>query len=200
MPASTFNTTHLLPSRLAHPVFATPVDIRHSTHKNLGAFLKLCEKEGLITLKQSKGDVLLAGVSKNHPEVLGHRYALLVLSQMWKCRLAKAGDRSYRTMQQDSEKLQKKEAREKDEEDRRRGKAREMTITEFWKPHQTTLRFFEEAGKECVHARRLFIYPVADLGFLSQLDGVIYASGAQSGVLSVHCREVARKPERPILS
>ena len=82
MPASTFNTSHLLPSRPVHPIFATPVDIKHSTHKNLGAFLKLCEKEGLMTLKQSKGDVLLAGVSKNHPEVLGHRYALITFSQI----------------------------------------------------------------------------------------------------------------------
>jgi hypothetical protein len=51
-------------------------------------------------------------------------------------------------MQQETQKAQKREAREKEEIEHQSGKVKEMKITEFWKPHQTTLRFFEEISKE----------------------------------------------------
>jgi hypothetical protein len=51
-------------------------------------------------------------------------------------------------VQQEAQKAQKREAREKEETGHHNGNTREMTITEFWKPHQTTLRFFEEIAQE----------------------------------------------------
>ena len=71
MSASIFYTTYLLPSRPAHPVHATPIDIKHSTYKNLSAFLKICEKDGLVSLKNSRGDIMVSAVNKTHMEVLG---------------------------------------------------------------------------------------------------------------------------------
>jgi translation initiation factor 2D len=37
------------------------VDIKHSGHKSLTAFLKASAKEGLIKLKESKGEVVVTG-------------------------------------------------------------------------------------------------------------------------------------------
>jgi actin-related protein len=59
--------------------------------------------------------------------------------------------RPYRTLGQEAEKAQKKQAREKDEEERRQKQAREIVVLELFKPHQTTLRFFEEAEYLCVY-------------------------------------------------
>jgi hypothetical protein len=51
-------------------------------------------------------------------------------------------------VQQEADKQKKKDEREKEEEKQRQAQAREMVITEYWKPYQTTIRFFEEAQKE----------------------------------------------------
>lgn len=37
------------------------IDIKLSTHKSVKVFLKVCAKEGLIKLKESKGDVMITG-------------------------------------------------------------------------------------------------------------------------------------------
>ena len=37
------------------------IDIKHSTHKSVKAFLKASAKEGLIKLKDVKGDVVVTG-------------------------------------------------------------------------------------------------------------------------------------------
>ena len=58
--ASIFWTTHVLPARPAH-VDVGAADIKHSTHKSVKVFLKASAKEGLIKLKESKGDVLITG-------------------------------------------------------------------------------------------------------------------------------------------
>jgi translation initiation factor 2D len=77
MPASSFYTSHLLPARSAREVVGglTPVDIKHSSHKTLSAFLKACERDGLLVLKQGKGDVLVASVASAHTDVVSHRYS-----------------------------------------------------------------------------------------------------------------------------
>lgn len=58
--ASIFWAAHILPARSAY-VDASALDIKHSTHKSVKVFLKACAKEGLIKLKESKGDVMVTG-------------------------------------------------------------------------------------------------------------------------------------------
>ena len=40
---------------------ANLIDVKHSTHKNVKSFLKACAKEGLVKLKETKGDVVVTG-------------------------------------------------------------------------------------------------------------------------------------------
>lgn len=87
IPASTFWSSYILPARPVHapggreplgaelcPVFVyqcltiisppdpSVIDVRHSTHKSVKAFLKACAKDGLIKLKDTKGgDVVVTG-------------------------------------------------------------------------------------------------------------------------------------------
>lgn len=39
------------------------IDIKQSTHKSVKVFLKACAKEGLMKLKETKGDVVVTGAS-----------------------------------------------------------------------------------------------------------------------------------------
>ncbi|EIN05784.1 hypothetical protein PUNSTDRAFT_91371 [Punctularia strigosozonata HHB-11173 SS5] len=125
IPATTFYTTYLLPHRPSYSPSPTSVDIKHSAFKSLSAFLKACEKDGMLSLKQVKGDYVITGVKADHPDVAGHH--------------------AYRTLKMEEEKKEKREAREK-EEGAKKGK--EMVVVELWKPHQATIRLFEEAGKD----------------------------------------------------
>jgi translation initiation factor 2D len=127
MPSTTFYTTYLLPARPAPTpnTSPTPVDIKHSTHKSLTTFLKAAEKAHLLTLKSTKGDVLVAGVSASHPEVLQHT--------------------PYFSLRDAEEKKERKEGRE--EAGR---KAVEMRVVEVWKPHLVSIKFFQSSGKEYV--------------------------------------------------
>jgi translation initiation factor 2D len=61
---SIFSETYILPYRSFKEVSATstPVDIKHSGYKSLTAFLKSSAKEGLIKLKESKGEVVITGM------------------------------------------------------------------------------------------------------------------------------------------
>jgi translation initiation factor 2D len=86
--------------------------VKHSTHKTLTAFLKAAEKDGLLTLKHAKGDVLVAGVAAAHPAYDGYR--------------------AYRTVQQDDDARRK--AARSDE-----GAPQEMDVAELWKPHGKSL-------------------------------------------------------------
>ena len=73
LPSSAFYTNHLLPSRPSSTLSQTPLDIKHSTHKSLTAFLKTAEKANLLSLKTIKNELFVATVSQNHPEVAGHK-------------------------------------------------------------------------------------------------------------------------------
>jgi translation initiation factor 2D len=126
--ASQLYTAHVLPARPAHAVHtSSPIDIKHSAHKNLSAFLKAAEKDGLVSLKHAKGDVLVAAV---HPAAAEHR--------------------PYRTVAQDVARERKRAEREKEDEDARAAGARELPVTELWKPHQSSLRLFEALDREFV--------------------------------------------------
>ncbi|KAJ3110777.1 Eukaryotic translation initiation factor 2D [Phlyctochytrium bullatum] len=57
--------SHILPSRPA----GTTLDVKASSHKKLGKFLKVMEKKGYIKLKERGGDTLLMSVNKKHPDI-----------------------------------------------------------------------------------------------------------------------------------
>nr|VWO97767.1 Mixed-linked glucanase [Ganoderma boninense] len=67
MPASTFWSSYVLPARPAAALGQNGladvnlIDVKHSTHKNVKSFLKACAKEGLVKLKETKGDVVVTG-------------------------------------------------------------------------------------------------------------------------------------------
>ena len=48
-------------------VDANAMDIKRSTYKTVKVFLKACAKDGLVKLKETKGDVVVTGTSKIYP-------------------------------------------------------------------------------------------------------------------------------------
>ena len=107
---------------------STPVDIKHSNFKNLTAFLKSIEKDGLLRLKDFKGDLNILGVNGSHPEIQAHV--------------------PYQTMGDKEKREEKKAEREKID----REKVKEFIVREFWKPHAQSVQFFEAIGKKYVVA------------------------------------------------
>ncbi|TBU43036.1 eukaryotic translation initiation factor SUI1 family protein [Dichomitus squalens] len=134
IPASTFWSSHVLPARPAAALGpngladASWIDVKHSTHKNVKSFLKACAKEGLIKLKETKGDVVITAVSPQHPAVLAMRRHRTIGDLEAKAK--KAGDR---------------EQKEKEAEEKRKS---EIRVSEFWKPFGTTVPFFVAAEKD----------------------------------------------------
>ncbi|TFY63903.1 hypothetical protein EVJ58_g2961 [Rhodofomes roseus] len=135
IPASTFWSSYILPAR---PVYATgrrepldpsKMDVKHSTHKSVKAFLKACAKDGLIKLKDAKGgDVFVTAVFPKHSDVAEHR--------------------EHRTVKDAELKQQKAEDRERKEREAEEKRKGEIHITELWKPFGTTLSFFVAADKQ----------------------------------------------------
>jgi translation initiation factor 2D len=107
---------------------STPVDIKHSNYKNLTTFLKTIEKDGLLRLKDFKGDMNILGVNPSHPEVQAHV--------------------PYQTVGDKEKREETKIRREKSDRD----KVKEIIVREFWKPHAQSVQFFEAIGKKCVPA------------------------------------------------
>ncbi|EGN94711.1 hypothetical protein SERLA73DRAFT_77454 [Serpula lacrymans var. lacrymans S7.3] len=123
--ATVFYSTYILPSRpafISEHVLTTPIDIKHSTHKSLTTFLKVCEKEGLIKLKDMKSEVLVMGVFPTHDDVEAHR--------------------PYTSLKDLELKREKQDGKVEEE----RKKVKEMIIVEKWKPHQQSLKFFQGVG------------------------------------------------------
>ncbi|KAI6001735.1 hypothetical protein EDC04DRAFT_2583890, partial [Pisolithus marmoratus] len=144
IPAGTFYSSYVLPYR---PAFVRrnvpgtdssstpsgndgytseypPIDIKHSTYKSLAAFLKILDKQGILTIKDMKPEPLVMSVSASHSEVLSHTPYV-----------------SLRDIQLKEEKREKR-----DEEER--AKVQAMEIKELWKPHTPSgsARFFTEGG------------------------------------------------------
>ncbi|KAH8101298.1 eukaryotic translation initiation factor SUI1 family protein [Cristinia sonorae] len=131
--ASTFWTTHILPARPAQALgthgLADPseIDIKQSTHKSVKVFLKACAKEGLVKLKENKGDVLISGVFPAHPAVAAHR-----------------PHKTVGAVQAKLERAEERERKEREAEEKKRG---EIQVTELWKPFGSTVGLFVTAGK-----------------------------------------------------
>ncbi|KAG1801101.1 hypothetical protein EV424DRAFT_1437242 [Suillus variegatus] len=126
MPASTFYSAYILPSRPAQspsqPSVSTPIDIKHSTHKSLAYFLKSAEKQGLLKLKEIKSELMVFSVATSHADVVAHR--------------------PYLSLKDVALRNEKRGQREEEE----RSRVKELEVTELWKPHLQSLIFFAEAG------------------------------------------------------
>ncbi|KAI6041699.1 hypothetical protein EDC04DRAFT_2867061 [Pisolithus marmoratus] len=136
IPMGTFYSSYVLPYRPAFVRRNVPGTdsssipsgndgyIKHSTYKSLAAFLKVLDKQGILTIKDMKPEPLVMSVSASHSEVLSHTpYVSLCDIQL---------------------KEEKRERREGEE----RARAQEMEIKELWKPHTPSgsARFFMEGG------------------------------------------------------
>ncbi|KIJ61221.1 hypothetical protein HYDPIDRAFT_177119 [Hydnomerulius pinastri MD-312] len=141
IPASTFYSSYILPSR---PAFVRrpssdpsqlssndaasstypQIDIKHSTHKSLLAFFKLLDKQRLLSLKDIKPEPLIMSVSASHPDVISHR--------------------TYTSLRDMQAKEEKREMRQEEE----RSKVKEMEVKELWKPYSASGsgKFFTEGG------------------------------------------------------
>ncbi|KAG2047472.1 hypothetical protein BDR06DRAFT_985159 [Suillus hirtellus] len=126
MPASTFYSAYILPSRPAQSpsqsFVSTPIDIKHSTHKSLAYFLKSAEKQGLLKLKEIKSELMVFSVATSHADVVAHR--------------------PYLSLKDVAIRNEKRGQREEEE----RSRVKELEVTELWKPHLQSLTFFAEAG------------------------------------------------------
>lgn len=125
--SSTLYSTYILPSRpLSCQESATPVDIKHSSFKNLTAFLNFIEKDGFLKLKDFKGDLNILSVNPMHQEVLTYQ--------------------PHRTIGDREKQEERKAVREKTEKER----VKEIVVQELWKPHAQSIYFFEKIGKRYV--------------------------------------------------
>ncbi|KAI1790893.1 eukaryotic translation initiation factor SUI1 family protein [Ganoderma leucocontextum] len=134
MPASTFWSSYVLPARPAAVLGsngladASLMDVKHSTHKNVKSFLKACAKEGLVKLKETKGDVVVTAVYPQHPAVATRR-----------------PHRTVGDLEAKAKKAGQQGQKEKEAEEKRKG---EIHVAEFWKPFGATVPFFVSAEKE----------------------------------------------------
>ncbi|KDQ16990.1 hypothetical protein BOTBODRAFT_172600 [Botryobasidium botryosum FD-172 SS1] len=120
IPASNFYSSHILPSR---PARCPPsCDIKKSSFKKVSKFLQAAEKDGLLKLKEMKGDLNVMGVVATHGEVVGHR--------------------SYKTMR-DAEASASKAAEAAATE---ASKAKPLVVKELHKPHGSSVAFFKTIG------------------------------------------------------
>jgi translation initiation factor 2D len=108
---------------------STPIDIKHSSHKNLTQFLKAAAQQGLIKTKEQRGEVVITHVFGDHPDVVAHILFGTTL-----------GD------------VAKKEDIEKEKQEIENSKPPEVIVTEMWKGvgNSHLQSFFKEVGKEYV--------------------------------------------------
>ena len=146
---SVFSETYILPYRSFKEVSATstPVDIKHSGYKSLTAFLKASAKEGLIRVKEIKGEVVVTGAYR----IYGVRvHSLKSHTGVNQSHSSVDGHLIHVTVKDVEEKEERKEERERQEERKAKEKGRELQVTLLWKPHMGNVLFFKEAGREWV--------------------------------------------------
>jgi hypothetical protein len=158
IPATTFYTSYLLPCRPfdVTSTAATSVDIKHSAHKSLTAFLRSCAKEGLIKIKEGKGEIVVVG------QVVASRSFMtrLIFTFVCRCEYATSGclnarSVAYRKKCRDEEgKAGRKGARRGGEEEGEGSRASHHAVVEAaygehsmvqrnWERVSDTLRCFD---------------------------------------------------------
>lgn len=142
IPASTFYSSYILPSRPAFIPKSSPdewlsieapspypqIDIKHSSYKSLVAFFKVLDKQGILTLKDMNPEPLVMSVSATQADVVAHR--------------------PYTSLRD----IQTREQKQAKWEEEVKSKVREMEVKMLWKPHafSGSERFFSEGGFEYV--------------------------------------------------
>lgn len=122
IPSSLLYSSYILPCRPAYvSSLGTTINIKNSSHRSLTSFLKTLEKEGLLKLKDLRGDLNILSVQPKHSEVLQHE--------------------AYKTIS-DVEEQTKNDISEQKERKR-------MLVGRFWVPsNSATKQVFELCGKE----------------------------------------------------
>ncbi|PVG00665.1 hypothetical protein CPB86DRAFT_182390 [Serendipita vermifera] len=115
--ASAFYTDGILPFRPSG-TDASSFVIKNSSFKKLKPFMKSAEKEGILKLKELSGELSIVAVDFSHDKIIGQA--------------------RYRTLGDD----QKKISQAKAAEEAANAAPRTMTITEFYKPHGSSLSLF----------------------------------------------------------
>lgn len=109
--------------------------------------MKALEKDGLLRLKDFKGDLNILSVQATHPEVVQHK--------------------PYRTTGDKEKAEEKRLAEEKLQQE----KVKELSIRELWMPSRSTTGFFVKCSKRYYKS---FSSDVFDLGWYSTKD--LYAT------------------------
>ncbi|CAE6515768.1 unnamed protein product [Rhizoctonia solani] len=143
LPASTLYSSHILPSRPARPTvpssnateqpidpktFLSHLDIKHTPHKKLAPFLKTFEKDGILKLKDVRGELLVFSVDAKHPA------------------LADVGKWGWKTI--GAEEREKKEREKYNAADE---SVKEILVEEVWFPEASTESFFEACGESTAY-------------------------------------------------
>ncbi|KAL1411375.1 hypothetical protein Q8F55_002331 [Vanrija albida] len=135
LPSSQFYSAHILPSRPAYIPAAKRDDvvIGRSEWKKLAKWMKEASKDGLIKIKESKGEVVVTGFDPQHPAVDAHV--------------------QFTTVSEEEAKTAKRAAREAaaaEAEATPVGKsgAKQMSIEELWRPAGSATAFWDACGIE----------------------------------------------------
>jgi translation initiation factor 2D len=115
MSSSTFYSAHILPSRPASLEKGSDL-VKRSSYKKVSKFLQAAEKQGLLKLKDFKGDLNILSVNATHQDVITHR--------------------SFKTMRD----VEVMESRSKEAEP----PVQHMIVVELYKPHTQSLAFFQQ--------------------------------------------------------
>jgi translation initiation factor 2D len=124
MLSSTFYSSHVLPGRPAHISFVSGSDlIKRSSYKKVSKFLQAMDKEGLIKTKEFKGDLSILSVDSSHPDVKSQK--------------------KYKTVGD----VDAKEHRASEAAKAEASKPKPVVVTELWKPHGSSVAFFDIVKK-----------------------------------------------------
>ncbi|RXK34762.1 hypothetical protein M231_07983 [Tremella mesenterica] len=131
MPASLLYSAHVLPSRPAYipKEQRDDVIIGKSEWKKLAKWMKEVSKDGLIKIKESKGEVVIVAVDQSHPALDGHKGYLTVAEED-----RKAAKRAVKEAEGNNNRVAEK------------GMKGELKIEELWKPTGANVGFWEECG------------------------------------------------------
>jgi hypothetical protein len=164
IPASTFYSTYILPSRPSSS--PSSADIKKSSYKKLAKFLQVFEKQGILRLKDSKGDVVVTGVSATHVDVVAHRpFKTIGAVEASEVKAAKAAVAEA-------------------------AKVRPMEISELYKPHGQSVQFFEMLRKSYAFLDPLFRFCL-HAPSLHQREGALFTWRAQDYPKRLHIIELA---------
>lgn len=124
-PAET-TTSSSTPAELDPKVFLAHLDIKHTPQKKLAPFLKTLEKDGIIKLKDVRGELLIFSVDVAHPA--------LIEARKW----------GWKTIGAEKE---KEAGINGTSNGSGLGQKKEITVEEVWFPEATTTSFFEACGE-----------------------------------------------------